>query len=226
MEDLDPYAELSLERDASPADVQKAFKARAKQTHPDVPGGSPEAFQRTKSALTILDDPRKRAEFDETGAVAAEKSKGEQIQQLIANQIALLVQEYAKSGFKPHLDPCRRDVMALVAAALQKEIAAREGGIRNGDRVTEVFGRMRDRLSRAPPGDPIGLMIAETLRANAKAKAAVLKEIELHAAALAVVRHYRFRPDVQAFGGIVLPDQWGSTATWPGGGSGGGSGSG
>ena len=46
-------AVLGVTEHASPEDLQRAFRARAKQTHPDT-GGSSEAFQTARRALIAL----------------------------------------------------------------------------------------------------------------------------------------------------------------------------
>ena len=64
---FDPYTELGISRDASPEDVKAAYRARAKQTHPDGEG-SDTAFNRTSRAYLILKDPKRRDNYDRTGS--------------------------------------------------------------------------------------------------------------------------------------------------------------
>ncbi|MEM0961458.1 MAG: J domain-containing protein [Bacteroidota bacterium] len=53
----DPFRILSLPYDAEDADVRKAFRQRARETHPDR-GGSPEAFLEVRAAYGALIDNR------------------------------------------------------------------------------------------------------------------------------------------------------------------------
>lgn len=63
----DPYTELGITRDASDADVQKAFRKLAKELHPDKNRGNKSAeerFKRVTGAYDFLKDADKRKRFD------------------------------------------------------------------------------------------------------------------------------------------------------------------
>lgn len=64
----DPYATLGVKQDASAADVRRAYRRKAKATHPDS-GGSAEAFAEVRKAHDVLIDPVRRLTFDQTGDV-------------------------------------------------------------------------------------------------------------------------------------------------------------
>lgn len=71
-----PYEVLGVKPDASADEIRKVYRKLAKQYHPDLNPGKPEAEARFKSisaAYDLLSDPEKRArydrgEIDETGA--------------------------------------------------------------------------------------------------------------------------------------------------------------
>lgn len=63
----DPYAALCVPRDATPAQIRAAYKARMRALHPDKVGASPDAAAQmtaVKAAYDRLADPQARAEED------------------------------------------------------------------------------------------------------------------------------------------------------------------
>jgi len=70
----DPYKVLGVAKDASQADVKKAFRKLAKQHHPDQNPNDPKAkekFAEINAAYEIVGDDKKRAQFDR-GEIDAE----------------------------------------------------------------------------------------------------------------------------------------------------------
>jgi molecular chaperone DnaJ len=66
----DPYEVIGVGRDASDADVKKAFRALARELHPDVNKHDPEAeekFKEAAEAYEILSDSERRATYDRYG---------------------------------------------------------------------------------------------------------------------------------------------------------------
>ncbi len=64
MKDL--YAILGIRKNASQKSIQKAYRKRAMETHPDR-NGSKEEFLEVQMAYEILSDPDKKARYDSTG---------------------------------------------------------------------------------------------------------------------------------------------------------------
>ncbi len=64
----DYYAALGVAKDASPAEIKKAYRTLARTLHPDKNGGDAAAEERFKTvseAYDVLSDDKRRAEYDE-----------------------------------------------------------------------------------------------------------------------------------------------------------------
>jgi molecular chaperone DnaJ len=61
----DYYAALGVTKDASAADIKKAYRRLAKDLHPDTNPGSEERFKVVSEAYDVLSDPARRREYDE-----------------------------------------------------------------------------------------------------------------------------------------------------------------
>jgi curved DNA-binding protein len=70
MEYKDYYKTLGVSRDADKKEIRSAFRRLARQHHPDVNPGDPEAEERFKEineAYEVLSDPEKRSKYDQLG---------------------------------------------------------------------------------------------------------------------------------------------------------------
>ena len=75
----DYYEVLGVDRNASDADLKKAYRKLAKKYHPDVNPGDKDAeakFKEATEAYGILSDPDKRKQYDQFGHAAFENGGG------------------------------------------------------------------------------------------------------------------------------------------------------
>jgi molecular chaperone DnaJ len=66
----DYYEILGVKKDASPDELKKVFRQKARKYHPDLNKGSKEAeekFKEVNEAYQVLSDPQKKAQYDQVG---------------------------------------------------------------------------------------------------------------------------------------------------------------
>src|SRR5689334_6991923 len=65
----DYYEVLGIQRGASPEEIKRAYRQRARETHPDVnrEPSAAQAFKEVNEAYEVLNDPQKRAAYDRFG---------------------------------------------------------------------------------------------------------------------------------------------------------------
>jgi curved DNA-binding protein CbpA len=61
------YDDLGVPKDASPDEIKRAYRRKAKQNHPDRKGGSTDAMSTINRAYMTLSDPEKRERYDRMG---------------------------------------------------------------------------------------------------------------------------------------------------------------
>jgi curved DNA-binding protein len=66
----DYYATLGVARNATPAEIQKAYRKLAKKHHPDInkEKGSEDQFKKVNEAYEVLKDPETRKKYDQLGS--------------------------------------------------------------------------------------------------------------------------------------------------------------
>ena len=74
----DLYEILGVSRDASEAEIKKAFRHRARELHPDVnkSANAEEEFKELNEAYDVLSDAHKRAQYDRFGTIPGAAGSG------------------------------------------------------------------------------------------------------------------------------------------------------
>ena len=65
---MDYYKTLGIEKNASDAEIKKAYRKLAQQNHPDTGKGDEKRFREVTEAYEVLGDKQKRAQYDQFGS--------------------------------------------------------------------------------------------------------------------------------------------------------------
>ena len=141
----DLYQILGVRRAAAQQEIQKAYRRKAKSSHPDA-GGSVEAFGELSTAYGVLSDPNRRERYDRTGEIDPPRADT-----LDASAFEVIAQ---KLGMIIHAerDVTALDIDALIEAAIREDMVQRRANIESHRRAIERTSRLRARVKRKAKG--------------------------------------------------------------------------
>src|SRR6185437_11643312 len=153
---------------ASRDEIRKAYRRKAKTSHPDS-GGSVEQFSALATAHEVLSDDRRREKYDTTGEIETAKPNNVDVSaiEVIAQKLGLII--HAEQ------DVTSMDVDALIEQAIREDIAGRQANIAGQRRAIERVARLRARAKRKSDGDN---MIARVLDWHERATADLIRKNE------------------------------------------------
>jgi DnaJ-class molecular chaperone len=178
---LNPYETLNVPKDATPADIKKAYRKLSKERHPDR-GGSTEEMAKLARAYEILSDPEKRKRWDETGDDKEPDIAGE-----VAAAFAVMVE---KIFFQSSEDRNAKKAIQTFAEVVDREYNSVKEQI---DRQHKILIRAKGRIEKAPERDLMSGMIEQSLAQLKNAEAQNEKKYEIHQEALKLIRSYVFK---------------------------------
>jgi len=181
----DLYAELDCPREADEAMVKRAYKRRARDTHPDH-GGDPKAFARATQARDVLLDPERRRRYDETGQVDGAPvidETNQKILDLIAGALEAAVQEAAGRDL---------DLLALMRVRLADARVRVRMQVEQCRQIVARYERFRGRFKVKDGPNRIDLMIAGRVADAERRLAGLAAEVAIGEAALAMLDGYEY----------------------------------
>lgn len=89
---MNPYEVLNVPRDATEADIRKAYKALARVHHPDRAGGDDARMAEVNDAYAILGDAERRQRYDETGESRKPPSREDKAKEMLFQAMAAALQ--------------------------------------------------------------------------------------------------------------------------------------
>lgn len=171
MPNPDPYDILGLSQDASPDDVRKAYRDKAKDSHPDG-GGTAKDFALVKLAHDILSDPDRRKKFDETGEINETEPNtiDAQAMSLLAGAINGIIDgQHAQ-------DPMTIDWVKVIAGNLKSEIAAGDQKRKDLEAQLKKCEKVASKFKRKKNAEPN--MVTMLMRQRIDHIKSVFKEID------------------------------------------------
>ena len=141
----DLYRVLGVGRGAAQDDLRRAYRRKAKTSHPDS-GGSVGAFGEIATAYAVLSDPERRERYDLTGEIDPPRADT-----LEASAIEVIAQ---KLGLIIHAeqDVTALDIGALIEGAIREDMAQRRANIASHSRAIERTTKLRTRVKRKANG--------------------------------------------------------------------------
>lgn len=141
----DLYRVLGVGRGAAQDDLRRAYRQKAKTSHPDS-GGSVGAFGEIATAYAVLSDPARRERYDLTGEIDPPRADT-----LDASAIEVIAQ---KLGLIIHAeqDVTSLDIDALIEGAIREDMGQRRANILSHNRAIERTTKLRARVKRKANG--------------------------------------------------------------------------
>jgi curved DNA-binding protein CbpA len=142
----DLYRILGIGREAARDEIHKAYRRKAKASHPDS-GGSVGAFGELATAYAVLSNPSCRERYDTTGQVEPPRPNNFDASavEVIAQKLGLII--HAEQ------DMTDMDIGALIEAAIGEDMAERRANIASQRRAIGRAERLRSRIKRKANGN-------------------------------------------------------------------------
>lgn len=184
---MNPYEVLGVPRDASTADIRKAYRRKAKTAHPDG-GGSAEAFAEVERAMQVLTDPQKRLTFDQTGKVEepAPDNEAARVLAVIQGMIAAAVARDA---------PDYVDILAEMKNEVRRAQAEATAGKAERERKIVRLEKLAKRFTVKAGTNMIARMIDTNIADCRRAIADIDQQLCVMDRVLAMLDDYQFAAD-------------------------------
>lgn len=179
------YRELGVGADASAAEIDKAYRKRARQTHPDA-GGNAEAFHALTHAYAVLSDPDRRQAYDETGY------EGELVAEVVATRAMERIHELVGSVLDSDLPFEEVDLVSAIRETLVKQKAEIGAAVRRLEQQAKRADLMAGRFLKKS-GDNFIRGLLERRAADTRQKAEKTRHEEaIFAKAIELLADYSF----------------------------------
>lgn len=206
-----PYEVLGLEPDATPEEINAAYRAASKSAHPDG-GGSTEEFTRVKGAAMVLLDPERRKRFDETGTLGEGKPDNAlaEVMEAIANFFISSIDVSDQFGA-----PRLADLNLVTAATthFKNQVHGGRQHIKNTEGKIKKFEKALSRLKSKRPDDVIKTMLTHHVNQMKIIITTTERQIKQFEKAVEILGDYEFEADASVSGRHAIDSLFGRGST-------------
>lgn len=149
----DLYKKLGVSSGATPEEIKKAYRKKAKQSHPDRnPGSDGKEFRQIQLAYDVLSDEARRHHYDETGETEGER---------VINQHTLFVSEVrdhllsAIQTLHQNEDLDYYDLLKIVADQIKHEIIQLKEANDGIKEMRDVLAKTIKKITRKDGGENV-----------------------------------------------------------------------
>jgi len=143
----DPYKTLNVDKDATEKEIKKAYRKKAKETHPDKKEDKDATeFNEVSTAYMVLSNPIKRKEFDETGSVDTDSVSEEERNLTMA--IERFISCFMDSVSKTPFDELKyKNIIEGVRIKINEQVKAIDEDIKNAEGLADHYTKIKDKVN-------------------------------------------------------------------------------
>lgn len=182
-----PYEILEVPTSAKADEIKKAYRKKSKKAHPDMKGGSQEAFIQVENAYAVLANPIRRERFDKTGSTKDEMP----FEKKVASEIQRLAAEAVQNG-----NFTERDLIAFMKQTLGEVM--RKKNMERAELAKEIkrFEDLLSRIQRIDGGENvIAIAFENQIQQSKYGQASVDEFLKLCEAMKAELENFKWRID-------------------------------
>lgn len=188
------YRTLGVRKTATAETIDRAYKKKARLTHPDRNGGDDAAFKAVNDAYAVLADPARRARYDETGDTTQPQPNHrlEKVVPILLNVLLHVLGKIAETGRTPK----EEDVVKLMRDSVRDGQKQQQQQIVGLEKIRAGLTEAAGRLTAKADGDNLLKALAERETEQLAGKLAEMQEYAGYLAeALKELEGYSYRAD-------------------------------
>lgn len=191
----DLYQELKVPPTATPEEIKKAYRKRARATHPDK-GGKTEDFQAVNKAYQVLSDPTLRKNYDETGSTEVES-----LQEIFDNLVIVAAERVD--------DPTTQNILKGASALLDEGLSKAHKQLDNLKKEKKKWQEIEKRLhkkKKAPSS--LLLKIAQRIKGAEHEMGRAELDIKQGAEMRKMLEEYEYTIELRSTVSLHFPPDW------------------